>query len=483
MRKKFIFRFTTFIIILLLIISIITPAFIIKTGHREKLIEGLYGHEENSYDVVLLGSSHMNGSINPNILWNEHGITSFNYGTGGQPIDVTYYLLKEILKKQDNPIVVIDLYYLGLTDEFGKDEYIRYVLDNMKFSINKIKAIINTTPKSQWVYYFFPILKYHSRWKELQKEDFKFDTKSSYYAKGFSAGRNKYNKENLSNTSTNEKSNLPSKSKDYLYKIINLSKKENFKLVFTNAPHDYTSTHALDNWHKEPAKMFNEVAEIAKKNNIPFINYCDMIDEMNFDFKSDMNNEGHVNIWGADKLSTHLGNFLKENYELKDHRYDDKYKQWNLDYIYYSQVQKYNNLISEKDVNKYIALLKDENYIVNISCNNYTSANINTSIDKDLREHLGIKINSTNSNNYIAIINNNKVVFEEQSSSILSKELCLENNILLKTTTSSDKNMPSVIFNGKEYSNKYNKFNIAVYDKVLNKVIDSVYLSNNLIIR
>lgn len=60
MKKKFIFRFTTFIIILLLIISIITPVFIIKTGHREKLIEGLYKHEENSYDVVLLGSSHMN---------------------------------------------------------------------------------------------------------------------------------------------------------------------------------------------------------------------------------------------------------------------------------------------------------------------------------------------------------------------------------------------------------------------------------------
>ncbi|MCS4472374.1 hypothetical protein JQ038_19510 [Clostridium botulinum] len=195
---------------------------------------------------------------------------------------------------------------------------------------------------------FFPILKYHSRWKELKENDFKFDTKSSYYAKGFSAGRNKYNKENLSNTTTNKKSDLPPKSKDYLYKIIDLSKKENFKLVFTNAPHDYTSTNALDNWHKEPAKMFNEVAEIAKKNNIPFINYCDMIDEINFDFKSDMNNEGHVNIWGADKLSTHLGNFLKENYELKDHRNDDKYKQWNLDYSYYSQVQKYNNLVSEK---------------------------------------------------------------------------------------------------------------------------------------
>ena len=57
----------------------------------------------------------MNGLINPNILWKNHGITSFNYGTGGQPIDVAYYLLKEFLKEHSSPIVVIEVYYLGLT--------------------------------------------------------------------------------------------------------------------------------------------------------------------------------------------------------------------------------------------------------------------------------------------------------------------------------------------------------------------------------
>lgn len=328
-----------FVIICMFIVSIINSIFIIKTGHRAKLTEGLYKHIGDEYDVVLLGSSHMNSSINPNVLWNEYGITSFNYGTGGQPIDVTYYLLKEILKNHNNPIVVIDLYHLGNIWEFGQEGYIRYVLDNMKFSQNKIEAIINSTPKTQWAEYIFPIIKYHYRWKELTKEDFKFDTSESYYAKGFAAGTERYGKDNLSDLSTKEKAKLPSKSEKYLYKIIELSKKEGFKLVFINAPHDYTSTANAKNWHKDPAKMFNTVEKIVADNNIPFINYCNILDEIGFDFKADMFNNGHMNIWGSNKVTMHFGRFLKKNFNLTDHRKDKKYDQWNKDYNVYLEKQ------------------------------------------------------------------------------------------------------------------------------------------------
>ncbi|MDP4159591.1 MAG: hypothetical protein Q8911_07500, partial [Bacillota bacterium] len=80
------------------------------------------------------------------------------------------------------------------------------------------------------------------------------------------------------------------------------------------------------------AKMFNRVAEIAEDNNIPFINYCDKMNEIGFDFKTDMNNSGHVNIWGASKITMDFGSFLKDNYQLVDHHSDNKYSQWNLDY-------------------------------------------------------------------------------------------------------------------------------------------------------
>lgn len=338
MIKKSIIKGSVFIIIFLLITSVLNSIFVLKTGHRYKIFQGLYDHK-NSYDVVFLGSSHMNGSINPNVLWKKYGITSFNYATGGQPIDVTYYLLKEVLKSQNKPIVVIDVYYLGLTGEFGEEQYIRYVLDNMKFSKNKVEAIINTTPKKDWPYYFFPIFKYHNRWKELSEVDFNFDPETTYYEKGFAASKVQYGKDSLSDTSTTEVADLPPKTKEYLYKIIDLSKKEGFKLILTNAPYDYTSTKNFSNWHKEPAKMFNKVAEIAKENNIPFINYNNLFDEIGFDFKKDMFNIGHVNLSGSNKISTHFGKFLKENYDLVDHRGDKNYEDWDRDYETYIEKQ------------------------------------------------------------------------------------------------------------------------------------------------
>ncbi|MBU3218439.1 hypothetical protein KPL54_25590, partial [Clostridium estertheticum] len=239
MLKKSFLKGISFVIILLIFIITLNSIFIIKTNHRAKLTQGLYDNTGDSFDVVLLGSSHMDALINPNVLWKQFGITSFDYSTGGQPIDVTYYLLKEVLKKHKDPIVVVDLYYLGSTDEFGDEGYIRTALDNVKFSVNKVQAILNTTPMDQWLNYFFPIFKYHDRWKELTDTDFNFDVDETYYRKGFNASHDVYGKENASNSETTETADLPPKTEEYLNKMIALSKKENFKLIFTNAPHDY----------------------------------------------------------------------------------------------------------------------------------------------------------------------------------------------------------------------------------------------------
>ena len=244
------------------------------------------------------------------------------------------------MKKHKNPIVVVDLYYLGSTTKFGDEGYTRTALDNIKFSMNKVQAILNTTPNDQWLNYFFPIFKYHDRWKELTETDFNFDTDETYYRKGFNASHDLYGKANASNSLTTEKSPLPPKTEAYLNKMIALSKKEKFKLIFTNAPHDYSQTSGSKIWVSQPAKMFNKVAEITKLNNIPFINYNKMTIELGFDFKKDMVNIGHLNIFGSNKVTVNFGKYLKSNYKLSDHRNDKKYEKWNSDYILYIHSEK-----------------------------------------------------------------------------------------------------------------------------------------------
>ncbi|MBU3159175.1 hypothetical protein KPL37_05315 [Clostridium frigoris] len=483
MLKKLFLKGVSFVIILLLLIITLNYVFIIKTNHRAKLTQGLYTNTGDSFDVVLLGSSHMDALINPNVLWKQFGITSFDYATGGQPIDVTYYLLKEVLKKHNNPVVVVDLYYLGSTSKFGDEGYIRTALDNVKFSMNKIQAILNTTPRDQWLNYLFPIFKYHDRWKELTETDFNFDTDETYYRKGFNASHALYGKENTSNSETTETVALPPKTEEYLNKMIALSKKEKFKLIFTNAPHDYSQTSGSKVWTAQPAEMFNKVAEISKVSNIRFIDYNKITKELGFNFKKDMANIGHLNIFGSEKATSYLGKYLKTNYKLTDHRNDEKYKKWNSDYILYSRSEKAIDITNETNIKNYISLIKDKNYVIMATSNEDISKNI---VIKDSLTLLGLKSFTKNNivSNYLGIINNNKVESETFSQSKLSKNFTLDKDTNFKITTqSTDKNMPSIVTKGVETLNKHTGLNIVVYDKSLKKIIDTIYLDSTGVIK
>lgn len=334
--KKAMRKGCIFLVLLGLILSAFNSLFVYKTQHRGKLLEGLY-NSSDSYDVVLMGSSHMNGGIDPNVLWKQQGITSFNYATGGQPLNVTYYLLKEVLKTHKNPIVVLDLYYLGMTTQYGESGLISNAVDNMKFSENKLEAIWNCTPLGERIEYLFPVLKYHFRWSTLTKTDVTFDSSSVYYAKGFGAGTDKYEKTDTTLSFTDNRAEIPATSLEYLNKIIALSKEEGFQLLWMNMPCDYTIPQKTDGWVNDFEAMFNSVADLAEENQIPFIDYADKMEEIGLDFANDMNNDGHLNLWGANKVSTDFAGYLKQNYNLVDHRSDAAYAQWDEDYLH-SQV-------------------------------------------------------------------------------------------------------------------------------------------------
>lgn len=330
--KKLIGKGLIFLSVLTLILASLSNVFIYKIDHRGKLLEGLY-NSSDPYDAVLMGSSHMNGGIDPNVLWKQYGITSFNYATGGQPIDVTYYLLKEVLKKHTPSVVVVDLYYIGMTNPYGETGFISNALDNMRFSKNKLEAIQNCTPKKEWLSYLLPVLKYHFRWSTLTPADFFYDSSSIYYLKGFSAGTQRYGKQDITKAITDKKAEIPAKNLSYLYKFIELSKENGFQLLFVNMPCDYTESNRSSGWVNDCEAMFNTVADLCQKENVPFLDLCDRMDEIGLDFSQDMNNSGHLNVWGAYKTSSYFGNYLKQNYSLPDRRNDSALAiRWNQDY-------------------------------------------------------------------------------------------------------------------------------------------------------
>lgn len=329
--KKLIKKICILLVIVLTLIAPMGQVFEYKTTHRGTLQDGLYLANEQ-YDVVLMGGSHMNGGLDPNVLWEQGGITSFNFATGGQPLDTTYYLLKDVLKKQQNPIVVLDVFYLGMTEKYGDLGLVSGVIDNMNFSANKLNAIWNCAPLSERLTYLFPVLKYHFRWPTLTATDFSFDCSSVYYTKGFSAGTNRYGKENSGWEFTDNRLAIPQKPLEYLDKIVALCKADNCQLMFVNFPCDYEAADQESGWVNDCEALFNTVSDYAKANGIPFLDLYDQEADLGLDFANDMNNSGHLNIWGACKVSSYFTNYLEQNYNLTDHRSDSAYAQWNDDY-------------------------------------------------------------------------------------------------------------------------------------------------------
>lgn len=69
-----------------------------------------YKLEKNSVDVLLFGSSHAVTAFNPQVLYDNYGITSYNLGCEQQSPLITYYWLREALKYQTPKVVIIDTY-------------------------------------------------------------------------------------------------------------------------------------------------------------------------------------------------------------------------------------------------------------------------------------------------------------------------------------------------------------------------------------
>jgi hypothetical protein len=231
------------------------------------------------------------------------------------------------------------------------------------------------------------------------------------------------------------------------------------------------------------AKMYNRVAEIADKNNIPFIDYNKMFDEIDFDFSDDMNNEGHVNIWGSEKITTHFGEFLKNNYKVSDHKNDDKYATWDADLkLYYREIAA-QKLIAKDSITDYFDMLKNENYIIAISSSE------NSNVDKKLMENLkqaDLQFDKGRKDDkYIAVLDSNNKVLEKWGDSGLSGEIALGDNKKLKIASSEDiSGGTSILLDGVDYSIKGEGLNMVVYDKALGNIVDSIFIdSNNIITR
>ncbi len=303
-----------------------------QSASREgALVREYYKNTTHEHDVLFIGDCEVYENFTPPTLWDEYGITSYIRGSAQQLTWQSYYLLEEMLEKETPRAVVFNV--LALKYGEGQNEaYNRMTLDGMKWSPSKIKAIFaSMTEEESFLSYLFPILRFHSRWKELTQEDFDYIVDAptlSYNGYLMQTGIKGGYSDDVGSPLADY--TLPQTSMHYLDKMRALCQEKGVELILIKAPTNHWKYYWYEEWDAQ-------VADYANANNLKYYNLIDKAEEIGIDWSTDTYDGGvHLNVYGAEKLTSYFGKILKETLDLPDHRGDDTlsyaWEQMLLDY-------------------------------------------------------------------------------------------------------------------------------------------------------
>lgn len=108
---KRILKIAGFIIILSLVLSKLNIIFIRKSDVKPwDMINKISGYfnEDKPYDIIFFGTSHAYCSFDTEDLA-EHGVTSYILASQKQPLEATYYYIKEAIKRSKPKAIYVDV--------------------------------------------------------------------------------------------------------------------------------------------------------------------------------------------------------------------------------------------------------------------------------------------------------------------------------------------------------------------------------------
>lgn len=115
-------------------------------------------------DDLYLGSSHVYFDLDPQILDQLNGQYHFNLSSSSQPLDGSYYLLREADRLNDLNHVYLEMYYLINSATEGPSVAMNwYNTDHMKLSANKIAYMLSLDAEDQYIGTLFPFTRYRQR--------------------------------------------------------------------------------------------------------------------------------------------------------------------------------------------------------------------------------------------------------------------------------------------------------------------------------
>lgn len=264
--------------------------------------------EEDTIDVLFIGSSLTYCNIIPAIFWEETGLTAWDVTGPELTVPGAYHYLVEALKTQSPQAVFIEisaaLYprYTGFT---------KTVIGQMPWGWNRLAMTVREAEPENRFGLIFPMFFYHSRWSELTGDDWSVFLEG--YGKDMSAGYTYLNQYRVpSGYAVRTDSGLDAENNArnlaYLKKIAALCREEGITTVFYESPAASTM----------PAELMEPIRrELAALEGAVVVNFNDFREDIGAELDRDYYDPLHYNAAGAEKFSRFLAAWTAEHLHIE----------------------------------------------------------------------------------------------------------------------------------------------------------------------
>ena len=290
----------------------------VKYRLQKGAFPSFYAQEKNSIDIVTIGSSADYRYIDTPMLYELFGYTSYNLATAQQPTSVTRFIMNEAEKSQSPSLFIVEAREFVHLPESKQETAVYCVSDSMDLSLNKWLMLCRGY--ASWedrLKGFFDITKYHGFWHDMKGKTLPYwnnrvkDEKLSW--------------KNNTKVAAINKPELPSKldplpliepNEKALIELLEDCRKKNREVLFILTPCEYSS----DLFPRRAETLRTIVESYGYK-------LYDMIrdENLDLDYSYDFYNRSHTNMWGAEKVTRALGEYIKREYNI-DTQHSDAVK-------------------------------------------------------------------------------------------------------------------------------------------------------------
>ena len=283
-------------------------------------VHGMYKEPENTIDVALFGASDVYTCFYNPLAYEMFGYTSYNVCTEGTTGVLYESMVRELRKTQDPDLYVFEMWAFQYTDQYGEVNLRRWI-DSIADSPNRTQTIKEVVPEDMQESFRIPFLKYHFNWYYMKDciqalaDKMNINRRGYSITKGYSTITTVY-----SDPQEHQPYKTSPKGMEALTGLLEYLNSEGIEnVLFIRLP--------VYNIYDDEDSYY-EAIQLIKDHGYDFLDIYAIHDEVGMDIETDYYNETHANCRGTLKMTSYLGRYIDEHYDLNKEHSETVKKEW-----------------------------------------------------------------------------------------------------------------------------------------------------------